>query len=183
MFISTKTIIIYWHQWAGKTMFAVLLASDYLKRLYWNVEIKYKWEKVWKKIKNINDLKNIKYNIIPWVVLFDEMWLNFNSKEHWTDKNKILSNFFFLVRKFNLSSIFISQRFSSVPVDMRELCDYIYKVEIIPRKKQKPLFKITREVLLQDWTLEFVEEYIFNIIEYLEKYNISYNTLESSNID
>ena len=51
MFISTKTIIIYWHQWAGKTMFAVLLASDYLKRLYWNVEIKYKWEKVWKKIK------------------------------------------------------------------------------------------------------------------------------------
>ena len=111
------------------------------------------------------------------------MGLNFNSKEHWSDKNKILSNFFFLVRKFNLSSVFISQRFSSVPVDMRELCDYIYKVEIIPRKKQKPLFKITREVLLQDWTLEFVEEYIFNIIEYLEKYNISYNTLESSSID
>jgi hypothetical protein len=183
MFVSTNTIIIYWYQWAWKTALAVMMWTDYLKRLYWNIEIKQNWKNVWTVIKDMSDISKLKYSKTPWMILFDEMWLNFNSKEHWTDKNKILSNFFFLVRKFNLSSVFISQRFTSIPVDMRELCSLIYKVEIVPIKWEVPKFRITREKLLQDWTLEFIEEYIFNIIDYLKKYNIEYNTLESSTIN
>jgi len=182
MFVNTNTVIIYWKQWAGKTLFWTILAGDFLKRYYWNVEIinKVNWEKIWINFSDIWFLKTIKFSKMPWLVLFDEMGLNFNSKEHWTDKNKILSQFFFLVRKFNLSSVFISQRFNSVPVDMRELCDLIFKVEIVPRKKKKPLFKITREELLNDWTLEFIEEYVVDLLWIKESLWIEYNTLESS---
>jgi hypothetical protein len=41
--------------------------------------------------------------------------------------------------------MFISQRFSSIPIDMRELADLIYEVSIIYRKNNHPLFKITRQ--------------------------------------
>lgn len=199
MFISTKTVIIHGHQWHWKTMYWVLLCCDFLNkwkipkwleyipvsspRIYWNVDIFQNWERVVCPIPSMDFLDTLEFNKKPWVVIFDEMWLNFNSKDHWTEKNKALSRFFFVVRKYNLSSIFISQRWDSVPIDMRQLADLIYKLEIIYRPKQHPLFRITRQTCNQEWILEFYDEYIFDIISYLQMHKVSYDTLQTSIID
>jgi hypothetical protein len=181
--VSTNTIIIHWKQWWWKTLLWIMFASDHIWRIYWNVWIKQFDKLVSCAITDIAMLDNFEYSDKQWCILFDEMWLNFNSKNHSTDKNKQLSKFFFLVRKFNLSSIFISQRFNSVPVDMRELCDLIYEVKAIHRKNNHPLFQITRQTVNNEWFLDYEEEYVFDIIEYLNMLWLSYNTLESSIID
>jgi len=182
--LNTNTILIYWKMWGWKTLFWSMLSSDYIWRIFWNFsifqEVKWNKKKISVDIKSIDQLKWFYYSSFPWIILFDEMWLNFNSKNHWTDKNKKLSDFFFIVRKFNLSTIFISQRFTSIPVDMRELADYIFEVSIIHRKDMHPLFRITRQKLNWEWFLDFVDEYIFDIISYNKKIWISYDTLESS---
>lgn len=185
MQVDTRTTIIHGHQGAGKTLFGVLIASWFFDeirnpRIYWNVWIYKNENLITQKIYSISNLEDFQYSPIPWVVIFDEMGLNFNSKNHTSDKNKSLSNFFFLVRKFNLSSIFISQRFGSVPVDMRELADYIFELNIIPRKWLHPIFSITRQSTDAEWILQFEEEYHFDIIKYLQIFWFSYNTLESS---
>lgn len=206
MHVSTNTCIIHWKQWWGKTIFAVLLASEFIKkrklpktpemteymrfftpqnnhRVYWNIDIFEHDINITNRIDSIDTLSSFKYEKKPWIVLFDEVWLNFNSKQHWSEKNQTLSKFFFLVRKFNLSSIFISQRFGSVPVDMRELVDYIFEVKSIHRKGLHPIFSITRQSTDNEWNLVFEEERQFDIIKYLQIHWISYNTLESSIIE
>ena len=180
MFLNTNTILIHGKQGWWKTMFATLLALDYEWRIFWNVWIKKGNNNITVPIESIDFLDNFSYSIKPGVVLFDEMGLNFNSKNFWSDKNKKLSNFFFLVRKYNLSSIFISQRFSSIPVDMRELADYIFEVSIIIRKWKHPVFRITRQTLTNEGFFEFEDEYIFDMISYLKRKNVSYDTLQSS---
>jgi len=183
MEIKTNSILIYWKQGWWKTAFWVLLSLNFKKRIIWNVKIYEKDKQISLFLENMWFLENMTFDKIPWLVLFDEVGLNFNSKEWNSDKNKTLTKFFFLVRKFNLSSVFISQRFSSIPIDMRELATHIYEVSSIQRKKTHPLFKITRQNLLSDWTLEFYDEYIFDIISYLKKYDIKYDTLEASIIN
>lgn len=181
MQISTNTVIVHWKQWWGKTIFSVLLSCDYHReRIFWNVEIEQHWQNINKTISNLSNLSLFRYEKHPGIIIFDEMGLNFNSKNHSSEKNKTLSSFFFLVRKFNLSSIFISQRFGSVPVDMRELADYIFEISSIHRKWTYPLFRITRQSVTWEWILRNEWERIFDIIKYLQIHNISYNTLESS---
>ena len=180
MFVNTNTIIIHWRQWGGKTLFATLLSLDFLGRIYSNYHIYKNDNPIICFLDKLEFLDLLEYSSQPWCIIFDEVWLNFNSKEWASNRNKTLTKFFFLVRKFNLSSIYISQRFSSIPVDMRELVNYIYEVSIIPRKKKHPLFRITRQTTNNEGFLEFQEEFIFDIIKYLQKAWISYNTLESS---
>ena len=184
--VSTNTIIIHGKQWWWKTIFAVLLATDYIWRIYWNVWIQELWKNLTCRINSITNLEHFKYENKQWCILFDEMWLNFNSKNHSTKRNQELSKFFFLVRKYNLSSIFVSQRFNSVPVDMRELCDLIYEINPIHRKGTYPLFQITRQTFQSTdewWHLEYEEEYVFDIIKALDEMWITYDSLESSIID
>ena len=183
MQINTNTIIIHWKQWWWKTLFAVLLAQDYIWRIFWNITITQNKKNIVAFMHDMSLLKQLEYSKKPWVVIFDEVWLNFNSKEYWSDKNKELTKFFFLVRKYNLSSIYVSQRFTSVPVDMRELADYIFEVSVVYRSWTYPVFRITRQILKAEWVLEFYDEYIFDIISYNINHGIEYDTLESSIID
>lgn len=202
MQVNTNTIIIHWKQWDWKSMLWVLFNSDYISdvanlpfmewfertnissdRIFWNIHIQHKWIEKVCFLKDMWILETMEYSNKPWVVTFDEVWLNFNSKDWWSDKNKLLTKFFFIVRKYNLSSIYISQRFSSVPIDMRELADYIFLCQKISRKWKHPLFRITRQTVTAEWLLEFYDEYIFDMISYLQKREITYDTLESSIID
>jgi len=186
MLIQTKNIIIHWQQGGWKTAFAVLLCCDYMfknnsiTRLYWNVEIKRDDVIISYPLSSVSDFTKFSFSKIPWVCLFDEMGLNFNSKKGGSDKNTALTDFFFLIRKYNLSWIYCSQRYGSIPVDMRELATYIFEIRAIQRLDDWPLFEITRQIDLWEAGLQTEEVFIEDIIWKLQFYWISYNTLESS---
>ena len=166
-------------------MFAVLLALQHYKRIYGNVSISKAWINITNRIDSTDIFQHMVFEKTPWVCIFDEMWLNFNSKNFSSKKNQLLSDFFFLIRKYNLSSIFVSQRLDSVPVDMRQLVDYIFELSVarldkFPDGSPKPIFRIIRQTLDSEWKPVFHSERIFDIIWYLQNFKIKYDTLESS---
>lgn len=185
--LDTELILIYWKQRHGKTMFVTVLACDRLSRLYGNVWIQFNWIDVVHKIRHhvqfVTDFK-IWQNDRPWYMIVDEIGKNFNSKKAMTKKNEIFSDFVFLQGKYDLSTIWIAQRWSSIPIDLKELATKIFEVKKIHRSNNYPVFKIIQKELLDDWeTLEFVREEIFDAIWFLKKFNVSYDTLETSIID
>jgi hypothetical protein len=92
----------------------------------------------------------------------------------------MLSEFFFLAWKKNLSSIFISQRFMSIPIDIRELTNYIFKCRkyydldwihfIAIKQKQKGK------------ELEDIQEFEIKNLDLMDYNGIEYNTLQESKI-
>ena len=192
LLLNTDLILIYWKQRSWKSMFATYLSIDRINRLYWNIEIYYQWINIVKRIKSYKEFKNFKIwsksNIIPWYMIIDEIGFNFNSKDIMSDRNKTFSEFIFLQGKYNLSTIWISQRWSSIPRDLKELASHIYEVEKIPiwfaNNPDRPFFKVTRQkYIINEDRLEFVSEKILDLIWLLEMFEVSYNTLDESIIN
>jgi len=177
--IDTKTIIIYWKQGHWKSLLSVALSVDYLHRLYGNITISQNEKIATNLISKIENFDELEFSPIEWLMLIDEVWLNFNANEHQSAKNKALSKHFFLIRKYNLSSIFIAQRWKSVPTNLRELADIFIFCEKIRQWNKPPLFKISIQELDDDWEkLYTVTSRIIDLIWLLQKMKISYNTLE-----
>jgi hypothetical protein len=182
--LDTELILIYWKQRHWKSMFATILACDRISRLYWNVAIKFNWFDVVHKINHHlqfeTDFKIGSYSR-PWYIIVDEIWKNFNSKKAMTKKNEVFSDFIFLQWKYDLSTIWIAQRWSSIPIDLKELATQIFEIKKINRSWTYPVFKIIRKELLDDMeTLEFISEETFDMIWFLNKINVTYDTLETS---
>lgn len=179
--VNVELIVVFWPQRHWKTLYTTLLACDRINRLYGNIDIKFKWVPMTQPITNhlqFNDFK-IWYHD-PWYMLVDEIGMNFNSKDAASKKNKTFSDFVFLMWKYWLSTIWVAQRWNSVPVDIRELATKIFEVRKILRKGQHPLFSVIEYKLAWDWELEYQRENTIDIISILDKWWVSYNTLETS---
>jgi len=164
-------------------MFATLLSWDFLSRIYWNVKISFKGVNITHEITHHKQFEEMRLSTSPWYMIIDEIWMNFNSKDAVTKKNKAFSNFLFLQWKYNLSTIWLAQRWNSIPVDFRELATRIFEVKKILRSWKHPLFAVIQYKLMNDWELEFVREDIVDMISILSKWDLSYDTLETSYIE
>jgi len=187
--LSTDLILIYWKQRSWKTMFTTLLSLDRINRLYWNINISFKWIELVKKITEYTQFETFfkigsSENNSPGYVIVDEIGMNFNSKDAMSKKNKVFSNFIFLQWKYNLSTIWIAQRWSSIPIDLKDLASIIFEVEKINRSWKTPLFKITEQVYNPiNLALDFKNEYIIDLIAILKHYKLEYDTLDTSIIN
>lgn len=179
--IDTTGIIIHWKMRNWKSLLAICLALDIrrVKRIYSNISIYHKWALISKPITSISQLMNIRFSKQPWLVIIDEAGINANSKDTRSKWNRDLQELLFLIWKKNCSLIWIAQRFESIDVNARVLADYIFECRKIKRFNKAPIFKITRQK--QKWrNLQFLTQYNYNMIDYIESKGISYNTLEES---
>lgn len=181
--ISTNTIIIHWLQGWWKTLFASIILW-FSSRLLTNFDILHNWKILNDKLIDIQQLKTLKFSYKAWFLWIDEIARNFNSKSFTSDRNKTLSDLFFIIRKFNYSSLFVTQRYMSVPVDIRDLATIIFKVEKHYDKYYKKwLFTITSQERFISGETEILvdlNEEVVDLIWLLWFFWFSYNTLESS---
>lgn len=182
--IDTQTLIIHWKQWHWKTLLAVVLGAE-KDRYVGNIQV-FKWdEQHWDIIEDLKDLEKLVFDEKDWYIGFDEVGLNFNAWQHQSKKNQKVSKYFFLVRKFNLSSMYISQRWKSIPTNIRELWDVFIKCSKIRRWNKHPLFKITIQEYVEEWETEkLIDKKVFtmDLISFLQYMWISYNSMEASEI-
>lgn len=177
--IDTVWIIIYWKQGSWKTLLSICLALDWKKRIYANFDIYKKWKLFNKRLKNVDEIQNIRFSYTPGVIIIDEAWINANSKDTRNEQNRVLQEILFLVRKLNCSLIWISQRFESIDINARVLSELIIKMKKIRRKNKPPIFIAVKQK--QIWSnLNFVHEYKIDCIKLMESYKLTYNTLEKS---
>ncbi len=185
--LNTDTIIIFWNQRQWKSLLSNIIASERINRIFSNSTFTLNWFVVSEKFYKISQLLDYDYffknNDKPWFFVCDEVGFNFNSKDSASIKNRILSDFLFLQWKFNMSSIFISQRYNSVPVDIRELASLIIEVKKRPRFWTWPLFEciVYNQVIKSDgYDLIKKKTLILDIIWLQKKYWLNTDTLETS---
>lgn len=179
--IDMSTWIVYWKMRNWKTVLWIRLALDFFPRIYSNVNIYQNWESIVSKlIEQSSDIKNIRFSLMPWVILIDEAWLNANSKDTRSEDSRSLQeDAIFLAWKKNCSVIWISQRFESIDINARVLADYIINVKKYSRGKEHPIFYVTKERM--KWArLLYVQKYKTDTLQEFKDNWISYNTLEQS---
>ena len=186
--ITNKIINIFWLPWSWKSLMATCMTCDYT-RIFANFEI-YKIEKFeqkfWKKkqiykklinnlIKSYSELQQIEYNNIKWLLIIDEAWINFNSRNSMSNINKKFNELMFVSRKKNLDIIIIWQLFFTIDKVLRQLSTYNF---VMNWKKGENfeyfIYKNTTfgEILL--WTKKI------NLLKILSNLKLEYNTLDVS---
>lgn len=180
--IKTIWIIVYWKQWAWKTLFAINLALDWEKRIYANFSIFKNWKIINKPLVSVSDVNKIRFSYTPWVIVIDEAWINANSKDSRSEQSRILQEILFLVRKKNCSLIWISQRFESIDINARVLSELIIEMRKISRWKSPPIFIATRQKQ-KGSKLIYMNQFKIDTIWMMKKQWITYNTLETSKFE
>lgn len=164
-------------------MFWVFLAYSY-SRIISNVDIVVHGRRKNLFLSKIEQFETLfKWSPIPWVTLLDETGINFNSKKWQSEANEKLQKWFFLSRKYNMTPIFIAQRFGSVPVDMRELASKYWIIEMkkVHRKwYDHPLFSVNTQTVDNEGKLFTHKTFELDLITFFDKFNITYDTLQSS---
>lgn len=178
--ITFKSFIVYWKSWEWKTIFCNLL-TDWFIRVYSNVDFFKNKKKINISITSIKDLKKIKFDVTPWIVIIDEAWINASSRNSLSSKNKSFSEFLFLCRKINCRIVWLAQRQKSLDINIRELADVVIRMYKISREWKHPLFIATREKI-KNWKPIFYNERFIDIISWMKMEKRSYNTLETSKI-
>ncbi len=181
--IDMKTYIIHgkMRQWKTVTAIHMSLDARFNWRIYSNVWIYYNWISILtKKITDFDQLNNIRFSYEHWIIIIDEAWINANSKDGFSDSNRLLQRILFLAGKKNCSVLWIAQRFESIDVNARVLADYIVKVNKIRRSGGRhPIFILTKQKQKRT-VLEYVQQYRLDVIHELNELGITYDTLEES---
>lgn len=168
-------------------MFAVINSVFEFERIFSNVEIYVQWKKYTSDITCIEDLKKIKYSDIPWIIIIDEAWFNFSFKSWNAKKNAELREVMFLCWKLNCSLIFIAQNYENIEKDWRREAEVIIHLDKIHRKNKHSLFEIQiqEEIKVgEEWfDLITTKVEIHDMIEMLNRFKITYDTLATSQID
>lgn len=184
--ITNKIINIFWLPGSWKTLLATCMTCDYT-RIFANYEIQkthIMQEKIyWKKkiyktlinqlIRSYNELQLIQYNDTKWLLILDEAWINFNSRNSMSRLNKKFNELMFISRKKNLDIIIIWQLNFTIDKVLRQLSTYNF---IMNWKKWKEfeyfLYKNTTF-----WET-FISTFKINLLKILSKLRLEYNTLD-----
>lgn len=179
--INTNTFIVYWKMRNGKTLNAIVMALDFYPRIYSNVNIYQNKKSIVNYLETYEQIKYIRFSFTPWILIIDEAWLNANSKDSFTKDSRLLQELLFLIWKKNLSLIWIAQRFESIDINARVLCDAIIEMRKIQRKNKHPVFVAIKQKQ-KGQRLERINSYNLDSISILKEYNITYNQLEESKL-
>ena len=180
--IDMKTIIIHGKMRQGKTITAIHMALDekYNGRIYSNVDIYHNSKSILtKKIIDFDQLDKIRFSYTHWLIIIDEAGINANSKDGFSDTNRLLQKILFLAGKKNCSVMWIAQRYESIDINARVLADIIVKVKKIRRWGRHPVFILTRQRQNRQ-LLEYIQQYKLDVISELQYLWITYDTLEES---
>lgn len=130
----------------------------------------------------MKDLENLPFHKRKWVVLFDEMWVNINSREFRSQANIDFSKLLALSRKLNLDFILITQRKRLMDVNARELTEYMYLVKKRYTWPNYIQFDVNIEYVSDEWYNSLVWERVFDLILRSKMTWYSYNSIEKSKI-
>lgn len=179
--IQTKIILIKWKEWSGKTMFGVYIASHY-DRIISNIDIYEDWKKINQSFNTIADLVDLPFNPVRWVIVFDEVGINANSRQSMTYENVLLSKFIALSRKTNLNLIFIWQREWMIDKNIKEAAHWKFDMYSYFSWPNYIKFKI-KLYKIDNWWNEYLTKIMgFDWLRRMKQNGISYNTLEKSDL-
>jgi hypothetical protein len=178
--LETKSVIIRWDPWSWKTQTA-WLCSLWYTRIYSNVDFYKNWKQINKTIKFMSDIKKMEFDEKPWILILDEMWVNWNSRKSMSNDNIEFWKLWMLQRKFNLYVIRIAQQDFSFDKNQRLSAHLILHCSSIERYNKHPLVRVTKE-RLQKWSnnMTFDAERIINIISIQKRLWYTYNQLDQS---
>ena len=180
MILQNNIFTFIWKRGAGKTMLASIFGNmEEYKIVYSNFTLQYKD----KKVINFEDFdlyKKIDENdLSKKILLFDEWWINANSRNFQSTINKLLSFFIFISRKFNIDVVFITQDFETIDINIRRQTDYLIDVEGgLPRYIQYSVYNLKKWVpKTLRWT------YTIDALRALKLFYIKYDTRDLSGFD
>lgn len=179
--LETKSVLVYWLPWWGKTLTSWLLTCWY-KRIYSNTDFYRYGKQINKKVTSMSQIKRLKFSETPWILVIDEVWINANSRNSQSDGNKLFGELSFIARKHNLYLVWIAQRLMSFDINQRDLSNLILHCKSVPRGKKHPLIHVTRERDLWRGNTQFDAEWLIDIISIQKAFWATYNQLDQSRI-
>ena len=112
-----------------------------------------------------------------WLLLLDEIWCDYNSKDHSQWHVRLLSKVWMISRHMNYNVWLIAQEEWMIPIDFRErLCQYHFEVSPFFRE-WKMLFRVSILKRLRAKKRYFIGHKTFDLISFLNKKELEYKTL------
>ena len=155
-------------------MYASCLASDY-DEIFCNYNLRIKWKKV-NIFRDYGFLRNLKFEEKKRLIILDEGWINFNSREFMRDENRAIWKLLFVSRKFNFDFIFISQYDFTLDKYIRYSADYMFFLKKKIKNKKYYIEVNKYRIDNKTWKDFFIDSYDFNGLEYMKLKGISYDT-------
>lgn len=182
-FWSLKKILVFWDPWQWKTLLAVCWANNY-NRIYWNLSIEKNWKQIVKQIETMKDIEKIERKEERWLLILDEVSVNANSKDNRSNDNRVLiDESVFLQRKKNLDAIYLWQQLESFDIWLKRWQNVIVFECFGNMWFYYPMFLVERIKVDNKWHKEAViARYHIDMIHFLNKNKLKYNTLENSKI-
>lgn len=134
--------------------------------------------KVSNDIKCIDDIEKISFNETKGIVVLDESGLNINSRQSSSAENMQYARLGMLGRKKNVDILIIAQLERSVDVYFRELSTYSVEMRSYFEGKGKIMFEVTAKGRFGN----IISVQNVDLVQWAEKENYTYNSLESSEI-
>jgi hypothetical protein len=178
--LDTKCIIIYWKPRQWKTLLAATICyQTYKKRTYSNFNVYKNWVSINKRFNSFKEIHNIRYSPQHWLIAVDETWINVNSKDSFSETNRIMHEVLFLSGKKNCDMMLLAQSYESVDVNFRRNAAAIFECVKIKRYWRSPVFKVNR-VIPDGGRMKIISSYKIDTIQIMSILWISYDTLEES---
>ncbi len=178
--LTNKVYAFIWSRWSWKTMLSsVIWNFKPYKKVFSNFDLNYKNKEVvryrdfdlYDKVKTTDLEKKL--------LIFDEWWINANSRNFASKINKLLSFFIFVSRKYNIDIIFISQDFETFDKNIRRQTDFLFEIKsFLPKNIDTTIWK------MEYWQKKFMlGTYSIDTLKLLENYNIKYDTRDLSGFE
>lgn len=180
--IQNKIITVYGDPWSWKTLITLFFVGYFhicgYKRIFSNVEYKYKWKRINRTIKDIKDIENkIKFSEQKGIVVIDEWGLNINSRRSNSNENLEYARLWMLWRKKNVDIVIVAQLDYSIDKYFRDLSFASFYMESYFIRKDYLMFEVT--IYRKDYLVWKKE---FDLFYLIQNTYFEYNTLESSMI-
>lgn len=177
--MQNRIVWIFWGLWSWKTLYSVILSSQY-SRVFANFVIKWHQDAIF--YKTVNDIEKIEKQKNKWLLIIDEANLNFSGRDSMSWKNKIIIKFVLLSRKKNLDLIIVWQEFSWIDKYGRNLCEIVY---ILKKVQKSTFFDVIMQICTKKWNINswFMLTrltYLIDPVTLLKKLNLKYDTTELS---
>lgn len=192
--VKSRIITLVGEPWFWKSFLAMFFAFRYNEkykrlswknkymthpRIYWNLDINFKWKSIIKKI-SYDNLSKIEFSETPWLLLFDETFQNAWSRDSLTKENKnVVNELWALWRKKNLYVVFMAQSNRMIDVLIRELS--FITIELHEPFHDYAMYNDYRLIfhgeIYKRWVLQTYLE--FNLFELLNM-NYSFDSIQVS---
>ena len=173
MKLENRVFAFVWDRGSGKTMLASIIWSFWeYRQVFSNYELTYR-NKPALRYKDFDLYKKLDFdNLDKKLLIFDEGWINANSRNFQSKINKLLSYFIFVSRKFNIDCVFITQDFETFDKNIRRQTNFLFEINnFLPSYIQADIWK------MKYWEKQtFLGEYEIKSLEIMEIKGVEYDT-------